>query len=318
MIEQAGIACLVGAGDTRTGMSVLGGVAVLNVPLTGLFFFGAGPVPALGFPGIALGTALAHTAGGLAVLALLARGHSGLRLRWRLLRPDFPLLYRLLRVGVPAGTDSISRAAGQLWFLKIVNSLDDAARAAHGIAIHLEALSYQSGEAFATATMTLVGQNLGAGQPSRASRSGWVGFFAGGTVMAGMGVVFFVLARPLFTLFCPSPEQQPVIQDGVPVLRLVAFAQPALACCNIFTAALRGAGDTRVPVLISWLGFFLVRIPLAYLLTLTRVDLGPLGSVPGAGLGLFGAWLAMAADIHVRGAIFLARFASGRWQRIRV
>jgi putative MATE family efflux protein len=318
VIEAAGIACLIGSGDTRTGLAVLGGVAALNVPLTMLFFFGAGPIPALGFPGIALGTALAHTAGGLSVLTLLARGHSGLRLRWRLLRPDWSLLYRLLRISVPAGADSFSRVGGQLWFLRIVNGLDAAAQGAHGIAIHLEALSYQSGEAFATATMTLVGQNLGAGQPKRASWSGWVGFLMGGAVMTTMGAIFFVAARPLFTLFCPSEEQKDIINAGVPVLRLVAFAQPALASCNIFTAALRGAGDTRVPVLFTWLGFFLVRIPLAYVLTQSRVDLGPLGSIPGAGLGLFGAWMAMTADIFVRGLIFLARFASGRWQRIRV
>jgi putative MATE family efflux protein len=318
VVEAAGIACLVGAGDTRTGLAVLGGVAALNVPLTMLFFFGAGPVPALGFPGIALGTALAHTCGGLSVVALLARGHSGLRLSWRLLWPDWSLLYRLLRISVPAGADSFSRVFGQLWFLRIVNGLSEAARGAHGIAIHLEALSYQSGEAFATATMTLVGQNLGAGRPDRASRSGWIGFLTGGTVMASMGAVFFVMARPLFRLFCPSPDQQPIVEAGVPVLQLVAFAQPMLASCNVFTAALRGAGDTRVPVLITWLGFFLVRIPLAYLLTQSEVDLGPLGVIPGAGMGLFGAWLAMTADIFVRGVIFLVRFASGRWQKVRV
>jgi putative MATE family efflux protein len=318
MVEAAGIACLDGAGDTRTGLFVVGGVAILNVPLTMLFFFGAGPVPALGFPGIAVGTALAHTAGGLSVLTLLARGHSGLKLSWRYLRPDWQLLYRLLRVSVPAGADSLSRAVGQIWFLRIVNGLSIAARGAHGIAIHLEALSYKSGEAFATATMTLVGQNLGAGRPKRAAWSGWVGFLTGGAVMATMGVVFFVTARPLFEVFCPSPDQRDIVEAGVPVLQLVAFAQPALASCNVFTAALRGAGDTRVPVLISWLGFFVVRIPLAYLLTQSSVDLGPLGTVRGAGLGLFGAWLAMTADLFVRGLIFLARFASGRWQRIAV
>jgi putative MATE family efflux protein len=316
VIEAAGIACLVGVGDTRTGLAVLGGVAVLNVPLTVLFFFGLGPVPALGFPGIALGTALAHTAGGLTVLALLTRGHAGLRLEWRLLRPDWPLIYRLLRVSVPAAADVFSLVVGQLWFLRIVNSLSAAAQGAQGIALNLEALSYKSGEAFATATMTLVGQNLGAGRPARATRSGWVGFLAGGAVMATMGLIFFVAARPLFGLFCPSEDQLPIIEAGVPVLRLVAFAQPALASCNIFTAALRGAGDTRVPVLITWLGFFLVRIPLAYLLTQPEINLGPLGMM--AGFGLFGAWLAMAADLHVRGLIFLARFAGGRWQRTRV
>jgi Na+-driven multidrug efflux pump len=72
----------------------------------------------------------------------------------------------------------------------------------------------------------------------------------------------------------------------------------------IFTAALRGAGDTRIPVLFTWIGFLVVRIPLAYILTSESV-----------GYGLFGAWLAMAADLIVRGAFFWWRFASGKWKR---
>ena len=112
--------------------------------------------------------------------------------------------------------------------------------------------------------------------------------------------------------------RRPVIEAGVPVLRLIAFAMPPLACTIIFTAALRGAGDTRVPVLFTLTGFFLIRIPLAYALTAERLDLGPLGEWPGGNLGLMGAWLAMFTDVFVRGAFFLYRFAGGRWQRIEV
>src|SRR6185436_10524041 len=115
-------------------------------------------------------------------------------------------------------------------------------------------------------------------------------------------------------LFCQDAGQAPVIEAGVPALRLIAFAMPGLASTMIFTAALRGAGDTRVPVLFTWIGFFVVRIPLAYILTKSTLSLGPLGSYPAAGLGLFGAWLAMFADLFIRGAFFLARFVRGRWQ----
>jgi Na+-driven multidrug efflux pump len=90
---------------------------------------------------------------------------------------------------------------------------------------------------------------------------------------------------------------------------------PILASTIVFTYALRGAGDTRVPVLFTWIGFFVVRIPLAYFLVLPALHLGPLGSWPGMGLGLYGAWLAMFADLVVRGLFFLARFARGAWQR---
>ena len=126
MIESAGIACLVGAGDTRTGLWVLGGVALLNVPLaSGRSSTASGGLPGLGFRGIALGTAVSHLLGGLLVLTVLWRGRAGLRLELRLFRPRWDLWRRLLRVGVPAAADGLSVAVGQLWFLSIVNPLGD-------------------------------------------------------------------------------------------------------------------------------------------------------------------------------------------------
>lgn len=318
MVELAGIACLVGAGDTRTGLWVMIGVAAVNVPLAWTFCWGLGPAPRLGFVGIALGTALAHTLGGSVVLFLLARGRHGLKLSWRLMKPRFDLLRRLLRISVPAGLDSLSVVAGQFWFLALVNQLGNVASSAHGIAIMWEGLGYLSGAAFGTAAMTLVGQNLGAGRPDQASKGAWMAFGLGAGVMSFMGMTFYVLAPAMFRLFCPAEAQAPIIDAGIPLLRLVAFAMPALACTIIFTSSLRGAGDTRVPVLFTWIGFFLIRIPLTYYLALPGIDLGPLGHVPGLNLGLIGAWLAMFADLLARGIFFLGRFVQGRWQGVRV
>jgi putative MATE family efflux protein len=318
VIEAAGIACLVGAGDTLTGLWVRAGVAVFNVPLAWGFFHGVGPLPPMGFVGIALGTAVSNVLGACAVTVVLLRGRAGLRLEWRQLWPDLAMIRRLLRVSVPAGVDSLSVAVGQLWFLSIINHLNDAAKAAHGIALQWEALGYLSGGAFGTAAMTLVGQNLGARDPRRAARCGWTALALGGTLMTFMGIVFYVLAGPMFRFFCPDEGQQPIINEGVPVLKLIAFAMPALSSCIIFTSALRGAGDTRVPVLFTWLGFFALRIPLAYLLTRPEIDLGPLGMWPGFDVGLRGAWMAMFADLLVRGFFFLVRFAGGRWRTMRV
>jgi Na+-driven multidrug efflux pump len=166
--------------------------------------------------------------------------------------------------------------------------------------------------------MALVGQNLGARRPAAAARSGWVAFGLGCGTMSAMGVIFFVLARQMFELFCSNPDQQAVVEAGVPVLRLVAFAMPALASCIVFAYALRGAGDTRVPVLFTLIGFFGVRIPLAYLLISYFPDLAPSADWSEAARGLFGAWLAMLVDLLVRGGFFMYRFASGRWQLIRV
>jgi Na+-driven multidrug efflux pump len=235
----------------------------------------------------------------------------------RQLRLQPQLLARLLRVGVPAAIDRLSMEIGYLWFLSIVNSLGDTVAAAHGLALTWEALGYQSGAAFGTAAIALVGQNLGARRPDRAARAGWVAFALGAGLMTLMGAVFFTLARPMFLLFCPHPGQAEIVAAGVPVLRLIAFGMPALASCMILAWALRGAGDTRGPMLFTWVGFFGVRIPLAYPLTREAVMVGG-GSLPGWNLGLFGAWLAMFADVQVRGLCVLWRFASGRWKTIRV
>jgi putative MATE family efflux protein len=312
VVEVGGVACLVGAGDTRTGLWVQGGVAVANVPLAWTLCRGLPAVPVigfsgwngLGFVGVPLGTAICYVLASVAVVTALARGRAGLILRFADFRPNLALLYRLLRVSVPAAADSLSIVAGQFWFLHIVNGLGETAASAHGIAIGWEALGYLSGHAFGTAAMTLVGQNLGARRPDLAARSGWTAFALGGLMMSAMGAVFYAFAPWMFWVFCQDPSQQPVIDAGVPVLRLIAFAMPTLASTMIFTSALRGAGDTRVPVLFTWIGFLGVRIPLAILLT--------------GQLGLLGAWIAMTADLFVRGGFFLWRFASGRWQFARV
>src|SRR5205807_4043744 len=136
-------------------------------------------------------------------------------------------------------------------------------------------------------------------------------------MMSVMGDLFFTFAATLFTFTCPHPGQRPVVEAGVPVLRLEAFAEPALASIIIFLCALRGAGDTRVPVLLNGLGLFGVRIPLAYFLTQDPFALGLERQWPG-GNPLFGAWIAMVADLGVRGCLFLYRYSSGRWQRVRV
>ena len=307
MIEMGGIACLVGAGDTRTGLKVLATVVLLNVPLAWGCSTGWGPFPDLGFVGIAVGTAISHLLGCLLVIWTLIRGRFDLQLNFGLLKPNVELIRRLLRVSLPAAFDSLSIGFFQFVFLSMINNLGEVAGSAHGIAIRLEAFGYLSGIAFAIAAAALVGRSLGARRPDLAAQAGWVALTYAGGMMAFMGILFFTFARPMFRIFCPDQGQVEVIDTGVPVLQLVAFAMPGLAATIVLQQLLRAAGDTRFPVLFTWAGFLGVRLPLAYLLTL-----------PSVGLGLFGAWLAMFVDIYVRGAFFVWRFASGNWQRVKV
>ncbi len=308
MVEVGGIACLVGAGDTRTGLKVLAAVVATNGPVAWALSRGVeGLVPNLGFVGIAVGTGLAHVAGCVLVLAVLVRGRYGLRLTWSNLVPNDRLVGRLLRVSAPAAADAMSVGVFQFVFLGLVNRLGETAASAHGIAIRLEGLGYLSGAAFATATAAIVSRSLGAGRPDVAAKGAWTALAFGCGLMTAMGVLFFALARRMFLLFNPAGGE--VVDAGVPVLRLIAFAMPGLAGTIILTQALRGAGDTRVPVLFTWAGFAAVRLPLAWWFTTAAA---------GPHLGLIGAWLAMFTDIYVRAGFYLTRFAGGRWKRVRV
>ena len=127
-------------------------------------------------------------------------------------------------------------------------------------------------------------------------------------------VLLFVLALIVFALarVTGNPADLMLSDDATPedradLMRTLGLDRPLPEQLWTFMAgALRGAGDTRVPILFAWAGYLGLRIPLAYLLT------GPLG------WGLLGAWWAMVVDLFARGAAFVVRFHGGRWQRVRV
>jgi putative MATE family efflux protein len=308
--EIVGVACLRGAGDTRTGMMVVIAINVINVALSWLFVTGPGPVPRLGVAGVALGTAVGEGVGGLIVLTLLARGRSGLRIRLANLAPRPDDLRRLLRISLPAAGESGTNGLCQLAFLSLINVLGPTVTAAHGVAIRVEAIAFLGVTAFAVAASTLTGQYLGAGRPDLAARAARTAWGLGALMLGLLGVILFLLARPLFELFLGTGRDE-VVALGVPVLRLVSLALPLLATINVLTGALRGAGDTRIPWLIVLVGYLLIRLPLTVWLTRPETAGGP-------GLGLWGAWLAMAADLAVRSAMVAARFLHGGWKRVRV
>jgi putative MATE family efflux protein len=312
MLTQVGPACLRGAGDSVSGMIAMGVVNVVNVAIGwGLVCPALADLraslglPEFGWNGLAIGAAIGYAVGGLLMLALLARGRAGLRIVPRWLRPDWQLIRRILRIGVPGGCDTLMAVGCQLWFVSIIFHLGSTAAAAHGVAVRIESLAYLPGSAFQAAAATLAGQYLGARDPRRASRAVLMTCLVGGSVMTAAGVVFFFGGEPLVRIFVSS-DQTDVIALSATLLKIVAFAMPPFALMSILLGALRGAGDTRLTMAITTFGFLAVRIPLAYTLTL----LWP--------LGIYGAWYAMVADLCVRCALVYTRFRHGGWKRIAV
>jgi len=326
-----GNAALRGAGDTRSPMLVMLAVNVVNIAVAYLFIYGPGPFPQLGVEGSALGAAAGRGVGGLLVTGLLLRGRTirrrsesagaealgitsalgnggasaagvdRLRLRPRLLRPDAVPLRRILNIGLPAGAEQLMMRLGMITYATTVAALGTAAFAAHQIALQAESLSYMPGFGFAVAATTLVGQGLGAGDPGRAKADTYQAYRLALVLMSFMGLIFFFFPAQIMAIFIDDPA---VIRLGVWPLRLVAFSQPMLATMMVFAGALRGAGDTRATLGITAAGLWLVRVPLAFLLTPT--------------LGLVGAWIAMGVDLNLRGLGMLLRFRSGKWAMIKV
>jgi putative MATE family efflux protein len=320
MLEQVGSACLRGAGDTVTGLLARVAVNVVNLVVSTLLVTGWGPFPELGWTGLAIGAACGHAVGGLVILSALIRGTT-IYIEASFLRPDLDLLRRLLRVGLPGGLDVLAIIGCHLLYLRIITSLGTVAAAAHSLGLQIEALSYLSGSAFQVAAATMAGQALGAKDEPRAFRSVLAACAAAMVLMSIAGLVFYFLGEPIACCFTQG-QRTPTSQLTGELLKVVAWGVVPMSVLIVMSGALRGAGDTRFSLLITFLGLAGVRLPLAawlawdyipiYIPELIDVQ------IPGVGWGVLGAWWGMVIDVTLRSVFVGWRFAHGGWMRIKV
>ena len=303
-ISYVGGAALRGCGNTRTPMIVFGTVAVLNMIVSTVLVWGWGPIPTMGVDGIVTGTVIARVTGGILMVIVLARGISGLRLQLSELRLGGRTVTRVLTVGVPAAVDGIIYWIGHFIFLRIItetgqaNGEGRAVFAAHIVGIRLEAITYLPAVAWGVAAATLIGQSLGNEDRERAVRAGHEATLQCTLLGVVLTIAFLFGAEPLMRFMHESDAVQ---QIGSPALRLMALFQIPLIASIVYVAGLRGAGDTRFPLLMTVVSTVFVRLPLAWL-----------GGVYLQG-GLIGAWVGMCADMFVRGAWATWRFRGRQW-----
>ncbi len=299
------------AGDTRTpaGLNVL--MNLLNVCLNALFIYPAGtlapfglPLPGMGWGvgGAAIASALSQTVVFLLYLRVLFHKDTPVRVSLRERhRFEKATLLTAWRLGVPVALERILTNGAQILITGIISGVGTVAVAANHLAVTAEALSYLPAFGISTAATTLVGQAVGAGRKELAVRFARLITWLGVLIMTAGGVVLYVFAPQLITIFSRDPE---VIDLGARVLRIVAFAEPLFGASIVASGALRGAGDSKWPFLISLATMWLVRVSLSIALV------GP--------LGLPGVWLAMAAELCARGAVFLVRLYRNRWLEIKL
>ena len=284
------------AGDTRTPLWAGAFANVVNVVLAYGLVNGRLGLPKLGIAGAALASGVAFTAASAALLALwlrgrllLAPGHGRALERHR--------LAQLLRIGYPAGLEQGVWQAGFVIFLWIVALYGTAAYAAYGIGVTLLSFSFVVGFGFSIAASTLVGQHLGAGDPEGAARRGWQAMRLAAGVMLVLGSAIIAGARPLAGFLIDDPE---VVRLTVVFITVLGSVQVLMAIEFTLSGALRGAGDTRFPLLVVTCGLFGARVALAALFA-------------WRGLSVEWVFAALIADYIIKSCLLIWRFRSRRW-----
>lgn len=301
------------AGDTKTPLLFNAGANLLNIvfnfflifsprtaalPGQTIHIWGAG----LGVAGAAIGTALSGGIMGAAMVFLMFRRKGAARLAWGAsYRPEGDINRRAARLGLPVMLERAAYSGGQLVMTRMVTSLGNISLAANHVAVTAEGISYLPAQGVSFASTALVGQAVGAKDPEQARRystiSGVVGLAAG--VFAGG--LLFCLAVPLSALFTPDEQ---VIALAADMLRIVAVSEPLFGLSIVLSGVLRGAGDSRSPFFIVLLGMWGVRMILAPVL------------LYGFRLALSAIWIAMVADLMVRGLLCWIRVKRLDWSRV--
>jgi putative MATE family efflux protein len=296
-----GSAIMRGAGDTRTPMLVMLVINLVNIVVAYALAYGVGPLPRLGVLGSGIGAATARGLGGLLILALLVRGKGPIKIALKIPRPDFQVLGQILQIGLPAAGEQLLMRLGHVVLVTFITGLGTVAYAAHQIATNALSVAYMPGFGFALATTTLVGLELGARRPERASQSAREAWRLTVVLMAIMGGLVSVFPAQVMGVFT---NDSAVIAAGKPALRIAGLIMPFLGTGFILAGGLRGAGDTLSVLIIYGLSVWGIRVAIAYWLA--------------PRLGLPGVWIAIGVDFVVRSVILALRFRSGKWRFVEV
>ncbi|MEZ4332959.1 MAG: MATE family efflux transporter [Myxococcota bacterium] len=292
-----------GIGDARTPLVATAIANSVNVVLDLGLVYGWFGLPALGVVGAGIATSIAEWLYlGLIAFAFVRRA---VRVRFRTgwQPPRLDPVVRLWRVGLPVGGQWVIEMLAFSLFMTFVARMGDAALAASHAFGQLASVSFMLAAGIATATATLVGRYIGAGEFERAEERFDSSLVLGGATGALLALVFVAFPEKLVELFTRDPE---VVALGIPLLAVGAFYQLFDAFSVLSDGALRGAGDTRWPFVVRCLASWLIFLPLAWLLAF-RLE-----------LGLTGAWIGGVFSSATLALVLYLRFRSGAWRRMRI
>ena len=288
-----------GAGDAAVAMRLLWVSNIINLVLDPCLIFGWGPFPKLGVTGAAMATFTGRSIGVLYQFYRLLRGTERIHILVSQVRVNAGVLLRLLRVSLTGILQFAIADVSWIGLVRIVSVFGSAALAGYTIAIRILIFVLLPSWGLSNAAATLVGQNLGAKQPERAEQSVWRTGLYNMLFLGAVGVFFVIAAEPVIRLFTNDPAVVPL---AVSCLRILSYGNIGYAYGMVMLQAFNGAGDTVTPTIVNLFGFWLLEIPLAYVLAIPA-KFGP--------TGVYYSIVVAEAAIAVAGVLIFRR---GRWK----
>jgi putative MATE family efflux protein len=292
-----------GAGDAAFAMRLLSIAALVNLVLDPLLIFGVGPFPKLGATGPAVATLIGRGGAVLYQVFRLARGNSRIHIMAKHLRLNFQEMWSFLRISSGGALQFLLEQGRWLGLVRIVSLFGATAIAGYTIAFRLTGFILLPTLGLSNAAATLVGQSLGAGSVERARssvwRTGWINLI----FLGGLSVVMICLARTFVSAFTKDAS---VLHMGVSALRVFCVGNIFFAFAAIFLQAFNGAGNTSTPTYLNFIGFWLIEIPLAWILA-TKTP-----------LKINGVFIAILVAQVIALVLSATLFIRGRWAEAQV
>lgn len=263
-----------GAGDAMMAMKSLWIANICNIILCPILIRGLGPVPAYGLQGAAMATTIGRGIGVVYQLFHLFNGRAFVKLAWRQIYPDLKIIRSLIDIAWPATLQFLIGSGSWIVLAAlVVNTGHSEASAGYQIAIRIVLFFILPAWGMSNAAATLVGQNLGAGEPHRAELSVMRTAKYNALFMGVVSVLLIVFARFIISFF----SREPVVQDyAVLAVRIISSGYLFYGIGMVMVNAFNGSGDTKTPTVINLFGFWFLQIPLAWLLSKT-LNMGPVG-----------------------------------------
>jgi len=288
-----------GAGDAAVAMRVLWIANGINIFLDPALIFGWGPFPEMGIRGAAIATNIGRGVGVMFQLYILFFGASRIRVSISQLRLRPDVMRRLVRVSLGGIGQFIIATSSWVFLMRIMSVFGSESLAGYTIAIRIAIFTIMPSWGMSSAAATLVGQNLGAKQPDRAAKSVWLTGTYNMAFMTVIGVVFFIFPEPLVRIFTSEPA---VVAVGADCLRVFALGYPMYAWEMVIVQSFNGSGDTDTPTLINFFCFWVLEIPLAYLLAISL------------GIGERGVYGSVVIAESIAAAVGIWLFRRGKWK----